>query len=82
MDWTNINLTDSYERSQNILDPINFDSFLLEISCNIKTEDLTPETIKTEFLNRLKSRVEEAKEIFEDNLKNIVSQAKKERNQK
>ena len=81
MDWTNINLTDNYERDQNILDPLNFDTFLLEISHNIKTRDLTEENIKKEFEERLKTRIAEARDIFKDNLTSITKQAIKERNQ-
>lgn len=81
MNWENINLLDSYERGQNILDPLNFDTFLLEISHNIKTCDLTEDNIKKEFEERLKMRIAEAKDIFNDNLTNITKQAIKERNQ-
>jgi len=82
MKWENVNLTDSYERDQNILDPYNFDTLLLEISCNIRTENLTAEEITKHFNEILTARVREAKEIFKDNLLNIVKQAKQERNQK
>lgn len=82
MNWKNVNLDDSYERDQNILDPLNFDTFLLEISHNIKTCDLTEENIKKEFEDRIKTRTAEARDIFRDNLKNITKQAIKERNQK
>jgi len=81
MNWTNVNLSDSYERDQNILEPLNFDTFLLEISTNIKTCDLTEANIKKEFEERLKMRISEAKDIFKDNLANITKQAIKERNQ-
>lgn len=44
MDWKNVDLDDGYERDQNILDPYDFDTLLLEISCNVR--DINPETIR------------------------------------
>lgn len=82
MEWTNIDLSNSYERDQNILDPLNFDTFLLEISTNIKTCDLTEDNIKKDFEERLKMRLAEARDIFKSNLTNITKKAIKERNQK
>lgn len=79
MDWTNVNLTDGYEREQNILGPYNFDTLLLEISCNIPKERLTREEIEKQFKTVLALKVSEAKEIFKDNLENILKQAIKER---
>lgn len=79
MDWKNIDLTDNYERDQNILDALNFSTFLLEISCNIKTENLNAATLQKEFDERMKTRLTEANEIFAANLNNLVKQAKKER---
>lgn len=79
MDYNNVQLTDNYERDQNILEPLNFDTFLLEISCNIKTENLTAENLQKEFDQRIKMRTEEAKEIFKANLQNILKTAKAER---
>lgn len=82
MNWQNVDLNSTSEREQNILDPLSFDILLLEISCNIKTENLNAVEIEKHFLNTLKSKVEEAKEIFKDNLQNIVKQSIKERNKK
>jgi len=82
MNWNNVNLEDGYERDQNILDPYNFDVLLLEISCNIRDENLNAHEITKHFNEILKSKIECAKEVFYDNLENIVKQAKKERNQK
>jgi hypothetical protein len=79
MNWDNIDLESGSERDQNILDPINFDILLLEISTNIKTEDLTAKEIKKHFLDKLRAQVDEAKDIFSNNLDNIVKQAIKER---
>ena len=79
MNWENVNLIDSYERDQNILDPYNFDTLLLEINCNLRTENLTPEEITKHFNTILSSKIESAREVFNANLNNIVKQAQKER---
>lgn len=77
MNWENVNLESKYERSQNILDGYSFDILLLEISCNIK--NINKDTIKKQFEESLKMKIDSAKEIFEANLDNIVKQAIKER---
>jgi len=77
MDWKNINLSDRYEREQNIIDPLDFDTLLLEISCNIR--DINKYTIREQFEIDLKARVESAKEVFENNLNNILIDAVKYR---
>ena len=82
MNRQNVNLEDGYERDQNILDPYNFNVLLLEISCNIRDENLNAEEITKHFNEILNSKIESAKKVFNDNLKNIVKQVKKERNQK
>lgn len=78
IDWNNIDLNDNHQRNQNLLEPYDFDTLLLEINCNI--ENLNPETIKKHFDEVIRLRVEEAKEIFNANLDNIIKQAKNERN--
>ena len=78
MDWNNINLQSNYERNQNILDPLSFETLLLEIQCNVK--EINEESIKKQFEDDLKSKIQSAKEIFNSNLKNILEEAKRERN--
>lgn len=73
MDWTNVNLKSNYERAQNIIDPLNFDTLLLEISCNIK--NINKDTIKKQFETDLKNRINSAREIFNNNLNNILIDA-------
>ena len=81
MNWNNIDLKDgSHERDANLIDPLTFDTLLLEINCNIK--DINSETIKQQFEDDLACIVDDAKLVFNDNLNNIVKQAKKERAQK
>ena len=73
MDWTNVNLDSSYERDQHIIDPLSFDTLLLEVSCNLP--EINRETIRAQFETDLKSRIESAREILNDNLDNLVKNA-------
>ena len=77
MNWENVNLLDSYERDQNIIDPLSFDTLLLEIGCNIR--DINEATIKEQFEIDLQSKINSSREIFEANKSNILKQALKER---
>ena len=78
MNWKNIDLKSPYESSQNILDNYDFDTLLLEISCNIK--DISKESIKKHFESVLKLKIESAKTVFNDNLDNILKEAIEYRN--
>jgi len=78
MDWKNVNLTNAYERDQDILDSYSFDTLLLEIQCNLR--EINKETVKKQFMESLNSKIESAKEVFFSNIDNIVKQAEKERN--
>ena len=81
MNWNNINLSEeSHERDSNLIDGLTFDTLLLEIHCNIK--EINRFTVRAQFIEDLKSRTEEANNIFEANLDNIIKQAKKERARK
>jgi len=73
MDYSNVNLKSPYEASQNILDSINFDILLLEISCNLTV--INKETIKKQFEISLDAKINEAKQVFNDNLNNILKEA-------
>jgi len=77
MKWNNIDLN-SHEIGAEILDGLTFEILLLEISCNVK--DINEVTVRKQFEDDLKSKIECAKEIFEANLKNIVKHAINERN--
>jgi hypothetical protein len=77
MDWRNVDLEDGYERDQNIIDAYSFDTLLLEISCNIR--DINPVTVRAQFETSLKSKIDSAREVFENNFKNIVNQSLKEK---
>lgn len=73
MDWNNVNLKSDFERNQNIIDPLSFDTLLLEISCNVR--EINEETILAQFETDLKARIESAREIVKANLKNILTDA-------
>lgn len=77
MDWNKVDLNSSYERSQSLISSLSFDEFLLEIECNIREIDHS--TVIEEFRKRLQEIVDEAEEIFESNLVNIVEEAQKRR---
>lgn len=79
IDWKNVNLKDSYERDQNILDPYSFDILLLEVEHNCRTIDA--ETVRKQFETELQNKVRQAREIFADNLQNILNEAKEYREQ-
>ncbi len=82
MDWNNINLNSEYERSQNFLDGYDFETLLLELQTNFKTEDLTEEKVLKHAFVQINNKVREAKEILKDNIKQIVQVEQKERKER
>ena len=76
MNWNNVNLEDNYERGQNIIDPLSFETLLLEVHCNI--QDITIAAVRNQFEIDLQNRIKSARETFEANVKNITAKAKKE----
>ena len=77
IDWENVNLNSPYERDQNILDGYSFDTLLLEISCNVR--DINRQTVIYQFEHSMKNKIQSAKEVFNNNLDNIVKKAIEER---
>lgn len=77
MNWKNVNLSDNYERDQNIIEPLSFDTLLLELNCNVAKENLTEAEVIRQFEIDLNQRVNESKEVFKNNLKNILHEAKR-----
>lgn len=77
MDWSNIDFSSPYETSQNILDGYSFDMLLLEVNCNLR--EINEATVRAQFEESLKSKIESAREVFEANLKGIVKDARKTR---
>jgi len=78
MNWKNVNLERGYEADQPIIDPLNFDTLLLEIHCNLT--EINEATVMAQFEEDLQSRITSAREVMQNNLKNIVKHANKERN--
>ena len=77
-DWNNIDLNSMNERDLNIIDPLTFETLLLEIECNIK--DINKGTVTEQFLEDLNYRNKEAVEVFKANLDSIVKKALEYRN--
>jgi hypothetical protein len=77
MNWKNIDLESSYESSQEILDGYNFDQLLLEIECNLK--DINVKTITDQFESELECRINSARDVFKNNLQNILKKSHKTR---
>lgn len=78
INWKNVDLTNRYERDQNLLDPYDFDTLLLEVNCNLKT--INHETVRAQAMESIKAKYKTAIEILDANLNNIVKEALKERN--
>jgi hypothetical protein len=74
-DWSNVDL-DS-ESHLSLIEGLSFDTLLLEINCNIQIQEINAKTVTEQFELDLQSRIDEAREIFRANLKNIVKKAKK-----
>jgi len=77
MNWNNIDLNSPYESSQNLLDGYDFDTILLEVSCNLK--EITPETVRKQALESINCKYKTAIEILEANLQNLTDAALKYR---
>lgn len=76
-DWKNIDLNCNGERRLNIIEPLSFDTLLLEINCNLY--DINEVSVTEQFLEDLNCRITDAKEVFFANLQNLVNHAKRER---
>jgi formiminotetrahydrofolate cyclodeaminase len=76
MNWNNIDLN-SHEIDSAIIDEYTFEGLLLEINYNLP--EINEDTVRKQFLTSLNQNMEQAKDIFESNLKNILKYAKKER---
>ncbi|MEI8138162.1 MAG: hypothetical protein WCH21_12630 [Bacteroidota bacterium] len=78
INWKKVDLTDGYQRGLTMLDSYDFDTLLLEISCNIR--DINEDSVKAQAMLIIKQKYQTAIEILNDNLTNITNQAKKKRN--
>lgn len=79
IDWANIDLSDGWEASRNIIDPLTLEGLLWQISCNGRVIDAA--SIEHEFLTALQYRIDGAKELFKLNADNILSKALEERSE-
>lgn len=77
MDWNNVDLTEQYQRDQPLVDPLSFETLLLEITCNIP--DINKASVRAHFEYRLHQIVTTAREVYYANEANIVNEAKGER---
>lgn len=78
-DWNNVDLSRGcHERDSFLIDPLTFDTLLLEVVCNCR--DIDEAAVLKQFETDLRSRVNEAIEICKANLSNITRQARKDRN--
>jgi len=77
MNWKHIGLNSQYEREQNILDPYDSETLLLEVACNLRI--INRETVRAQAMESIKSKYKVAIEILEDNLDNLVKEAQRER---
>ena len=68
------------ERALNILEPLNFETLLLEVECNLKT--ITPHTVRLQFELDMRSAIESARDVFNHNLPGIMRDAVNHRNMK
>lgn len=78
-DWKNVDF-DSHEIDSALIDEFTFEDLFLMINCNIS--DINAATVTKEWNEFLEAKIEEAKDIFNCNLENIVKHAIKERKEK
>ena len=76
-DWKNINLDSPCERALNLIEPLTFENFLLEINCNLP--EINDKTVWAQFEEDLSRRIKDARWVFSQNLNNIVEYAEKSR---
>jgi hypothetical protein len=78
INWGSLDL-DGWEISLPLIDGLSFSEFLLALdgSCSVVTAD----GVRKQFEEELLSRVEDAREVLEANLSNIVIKANKTKNE-
>lgn len=77
MNWNNVDLDSPSEAGANLIDPLTFDGLLLEIDCNLRV--INRDSVRHQFELDCKQRMDEAYDVFEANLNNIVNKALKNR---
>lgn len=79
MNYLNIDLNSNYEREQSILDSYDIETVLLEINCNFRKEDITPDKVKAHINKVIDMKAQEARKIFYANIDNICKHALSEK---
>ena len=75
--WSNVDLASPAECASCLIDPLTFEDLLTEINSNLP--EISAATVREQFETDLFSRMQDARAVFEDNLKNIVKHAQEER---
>jgi hypothetical protein len=78
-DWKNIDL-DSWEISLSLIESLSFSEFILELDCNC--QNLTHAALREQFEEDLRNRIEDAREVFNSNIGNILAHVRKLRKEK
>lgn len=73
----NWKLGDDVSRHDSLLDCITFDDIILAVHCNCK--EITPETVRKEFKDFLEMRMTDTEYLLENNIDEIIAEAKKGR---
>ena len=72
VNWSELDLNSAYEKGLPVLDSYSMETLLLEIHCNIKTSDLSRETIMDQAEESIRSKVSSAIEVLFDNLDAVL----------
>ena len=70
-------LGDDVCKQDNLLDGITFDDIILAVHCNCK--EITPEAVRKEFKEFLEMRMTDTEFLLENNIAEIIAEAKKGR---
>lgn len=71
--WENIDLNSPCERNLELISGLTFQTFLMEIDSNLP--EITEKTVRAQFEEDLRRINQEARWVFEKNLKNITQYA-------
>ena len=74
INWENIDMSSPIERSINIIEPLTFETLLLEVACNLP--HINKVQITKQFSEDMSRRIEEAWEVFRVNLDGLEKAAK------
>ena len=74
MDWNDIDLKSNYERSQTFLDGYDFETLILELTCNYPAKDVNPALVRKHAIEAIQAKAEEAVSIIEHNMRNIAKE--------